>query len=336
MVMMRCVNRCVTGGTVPILTQLIVQCQGANQIDIQPVTNLGSVLLPGEDGGAGVYRCGTSGSWEPLFGSPFLNELTKSCTNAGCGRVPHPGRNIHVHRRWSWVRALISQGEVRCTATLVSPTAAITAAHCLTRSLVSRQALDVRNFQLELPGPDELNPRIRVTPQSLHIHPRYLPQIGYQHDLAVITFRALDYALPTVCLAHNQLMPSDANTQVVFKLDQSLAIFDVVSPSWRTSEANWFNSCQGLANPASSCQTQPVVNPSQFCASHPGLSMVAGSSGGPYLAEISKGVEEVWVLVGILSQFTNETSCDQSHTIYTQVADGTKWVRSCVFDGKCN
>lgn len=55
----------------------------------------------------------------------------------GCGSVPHPGPHTPVHRPRSWVRALYKNNELACTVTLVSPTAVVTAAHCVTRWVLS-------------------------------------------------------------------------------------------------------------------------------------------------------------------------------------------------------
>lgn len=70
-----------------------------------------------------------------------------------------------------------------------------------------------------------------------------------------------------------------------------------------------------------------------FCPSD--LLMIEGSSGGPYLAEVGTSLQEVWVVLGVLSHFTNSSSCGQGHSIYSQVAEDSDWIKNCIFDGRC-
>lgn len=67
----------------------------------------------------------------------------------------------------------------------------------------------------------------------------------------------------------------------------------------------------------------------------PGIAITEGSSGGPYLAEIGRGVDEVWVLMGVLSNVNTASSCSQGHLIYSNVVDDSKWLKDCVFYRRC-
>ncbi|KAK3870725.1 hypothetical protein Pcinc_024076 [Petrolisthes cinctipes] len=331
--------RCGNGFEVPVLTQLLVQCRSTEHSRSPPITKLDVISKPGEEGtGAGVYRCGQSGSWEPLFGSPFINLLLNSCSRAGCGYVPQPDIRLPVYRGWSWVRALYYKRNIHCTAILVSPTAALTAAHCLTRSAVSVIPLDTQDFLIELPSPPNANVKqIHTTPISFHIHPSYTPQHGQQHDTAIVRFSSpTEYSLPTVCVIEEARIPSTGK-QVVFGLQEGFTNTKDEEPAWRAAEASRDASCVSIGTRNSaSCGTSLRVRHYQFCASHPGLSMIQGSSGGPFLVEVGTGSEEVWQVVGVLSHFSNESSCNQGHSVYSHIAEDTSWISGCAFDGLCN
>lgn len=328
--------RCGKRSMVPQLTQMLIHCKGANDAFTQPVKRLGVLEGPGHTGGAGVYRCGDSGSWEPLYDSPPMSDLIYSCRYSECGRVPQPMERMPMHRRWSWVRAIYFRNNIHCTGTIVSPTAILTAAHCLARSRVSQKPHDVQDFQIELPGPNNRVKRITLTPNAIHIHPRYRPQIGRQHDLALIFFKEnKDYSLPVACIADIPHNPTRNNLQVVFRLEHGVS-GATEEPVWRKSRATWDSTCRVVGTRfAVACKDELILQPSQFCASHPGLSMSRGSSGSPYMAEVGTSVEEVWVVLGVLSQFSNESSCGLGHSIYSQVVEDSDWIKSCVFDERC-
>lgn len=60
------------------------------------------------------------------------------------------------------------------------------------------------------------NPVPGPQPNAIHIHPRYSPQTGRQHDLALMFFKEIvDYTFPTVCISDSPLPPPSARLQVV-------------------------------------------------------------------------------------------------------------------------
>lgn len=338
--------RCGSGGSVPVLTLLLVQCQDSNLIDPRPVASLDVISGPGDTGGAGVYQCSQDRTWKPKQQSPNLNQLTVSCRNAGCGRVPQPREDLPIQRRWAWVRALYKRGNLHCTATLVTSGAAVTAAHCLTRSVVdNRPEENLSIYELELPGPSTNNPHIRIQPSEIHLHPRYAYNNGeHKYDLAIIFFNfGLRYNLPTVCIADRAHHHSLERTQVVFSMKEGLQQTPFSPPGaefggtfWKSAKARWDHSCIATTTRnGAGCIDVLRVQEEQFCADHQGIRMTVGSSGGPYLAEVGENIEEVWVLMGVLSTFSNNSLCMQEHSVYGQVADNSRWVKDCVFDKRC-
>lgn len=336
--------RCGDDTTVPVLTLLMVQCQGSNSIRQNHVESFNVLDGPGDDGGAGVYQCSGTGRWERKHGSS-IEDLIVSCRDAGCGRLPHPRSDMPVHRRWSWVRAIYKDNKLHCTGTLVSQNALVTAAHCVAQSPVSKEA-DPRldNYLVELPGPNDANPIIRNQPTDIFIHPRYSPNDGkFQHDMAVIFFRQNNpQRLPTVCISNQQYRQEVGRAHVVFSLDGERQTpggrRQPLRPIWKVILASWDHSCLTTAIRTSPrCIGTVEVQGSQFCAAHKGSTLSKGSSGGPYLAEMGQDLEEVWVLMGVLSvtaQITGD-GCSQDHSVYGQAADEFRWMKDCVFDGKC-
>lgn len=67
-----------------------------------------------------------------------------------------------------------------------------------------------------------------------------------------------------------------------------------------------------------------------------GISITGGSSGGPYLADIGTGLDEVWVMMGVLSTVNTGSACSQGHLVYSDVATDAQWLKECVFYGRCN
>lgn len=322
---------CGTIGNFPLLTVLIVQCFGDYELVTQrsiaerQLQSLGVMEKPGSKKGAGIYMCDATQSWRPLAGSPPLNALQPSCLNAGCGYVPEPLDGLPVDRRWSWVRLLSRNDRPACSVTLVSQNAAVTAAHCVTKNPASREIPDRYEFTIELPG-------YTVKPIDIFIHPEYDPTSRYHHDIAVITFkRNTDNLLPTVCIADEAVRPSRDRQQVILVLAENRN-----KPEWHIRRSKWSTDCQSLAPSRTFCQDQLQLKRSQFCAQFEGISITGGSSGGPYLADIGTGLDEVWVMMGVLSTVNTGSACSQGHLVYSDVATDAQWLKECVFYGRCN
>ncbi|XP_047474889.1 uncharacterized protein LOC125029126 isoform X2 [Penaeus chinensis] len=322
---------CSTASKLPLLTVLIVQCLGNYDIVAQQsgvehqLQSLGVMEKTGSNKGAGIYMCDTSLSWRPLAGSPPLDALQPSCLDAGCGYIPEPIQDIAVDRRWSWVRLLYRNDQPACSLTLVANHAAITAAHCVTKNPASREIPNIGEFSIEMPG-------YTVEPKNIFIHPQYDPNSRYAHDLAVITFSPhSDNILPTVCIADEAVIPSRDREQVIFVLDENRK-----TPEWFTRPSKWSTNCLGLSPSNTFCRDQLDLKESQFCAQYEAIGITSGSSGGPYLADIGTGVDEVWVIMGVLSTVNNSSSCSQGHLVYSNVANDAQWLKECVFYDRCN
>ncbi|XP_063606347.1 serine protease 44-like [Penaeus indicus] len=280
---------------------------------------------PGSNEGSGIYMCDTSLSWRPLAGSPPLDALQLFCLNAGCGYVPEPTPGMAVDRRWSWVRLLYRNDQPACSLTLVANHAAITAAHCVTKNPASREIPDIDEFTIEMPG-------YTVKPKNIFIHPQYDPNSRYAHDIAVITFSThSSNILPTVCIADEAVIPSRERKQVIFVLAENRQ-----TPEWHTRSSKWSTNCLGLSPSSTFCRDQLDLKESQFCAQYEGIGITSGSSGGPYLADIGTGVDEVWVMMGVLSTVNTGPSCSQGHLVYSNVANNAQWLKECVFYDRCN
>ncbi|XP_047474345.1 uncharacterized protein LOC125028847 [Penaeus chinensis] len=321
---------CGTPSTLPLLTVLIVQCFADYDIKVQKLggerqlQSLGVMGKPGSNKGAGIYMCDTTLSWRPLSGSPPLNALQPSCLNAGCGYVPEPIPDIAVDRRWSWVRLLYRNDQPACSLTLVANHAAITAAHCVTKNPASREIPNIDEFSIEMPTNT-------VKPKNIFIHPQYDPNSRYAHDLAVITFSPhSDNILPTVCIADEAVIPSRDREQVIFVLAENRQ-----TPEWYTRPSKWSTNCLGLSPSNTFCRDQLDLKESQFCAQYEAIDITSGSSGGPYLADIGTGVDEVWVMMGVLSTVNTVSSCSQEHLVYSNVVDDAQWLKECVFYDRC-
>ncbi|XP_068237835.1 CLIP domain-containing serine protease B4-like [Palaemon carinicauda] len=331
--------RCGDDSNIPVLTLLLVQCEGNNAIEHRHIEEFSALNGPGDDGGAGVYRCSSSGKLERMLNSPSIENLIVSCRDAGCGRVPHPSAEMPVRRRWSWVRAIYKDDKLHCTGTLVSQNALVTAAHCVTKSLVSRDQDSVESYQIELPGPRDEVSVIKLQPSEIHVHPKYSPIDGhYHHDMAVIFFEFnTRKRLPTVCISNRQYTKELGKYQVVFNMKDELPIIPSHS-YWNVISASWDHTCLTTATRTSArCVDTVQVQASQYCAEHKGTSLSKGSSGGPYLAEMGQDLQETWVLMGVLSATAQITGdgCSQDHSVYGQVADEFRWLKDCVFDRKC-
>ncbi|XP_042856797.1 uncharacterized protein LOC122243334 [Penaeus japonicus] len=353
---------CGSRDRVPLLTVLIVQCLAPREIasgehfSERLLQSLGVMEKPGSRKGAGIYMCDTTQTWRPLVGSPVLEDLLRSCLNAGCGYVPEPMKFMRVDRPWSWVRLLYVKDKPACSLTLVANNAAITAGHCVTRNPGSRKRstlykripgerrerdhsfivlalvhIHLVSLSLLCDRPSLASHLSSFQPRDVFIHPLYDPNVQYIHDIAVITFDPNpDFFLPTVCIADEVVRPSRDRIQVISVLAQNRR-----NPEWLIRTSRWDENCQRLGPRNTFCQQQLSLRESQFCAQYEGIAITEGSSGGPYLAEIGRGVDEVWVLMGVLSNVNTASSCSQGHLIYSNVVDDSKWLKDCVFYRRC-
>ncbi|XP_064080219.1 uncharacterized protein LOC135197167 isoform X2 [Macrobrachium nipponense] len=228
--------RCGDDRNVPVLTLLMVQCQGSNSIRESHVERFSALNGTGDDGGAGVYLCSATGQWDRKHGSTIEN-LIVSCRDAGCGRIPHPTNNMPVYRRWPWVRGIYKDDQFICTGTLVSQNALVTAAHCVTESnsAVADAFLDA--YRVELPGLVQNHPMVRVQPTDIFIHPKYSRNDNeYRHDMAVIFFKLRhQQRLPTVCITNHQYSQELGRAQVAYPCRKGLP----EALTWLRSARTW-------------------------------------------------------------------------------------------------
>ncbi|XP_018025282.1 chymotrypsin-like protease CTRL-1 isoform X2 [Hyalella azteca] len=317
--------RCDREGRVPVLTEIIVQCRGADGASTS-VSSLSAHQVGGGGVGAGVYRCVQGGQWSPTYeGSPLLPTLLTSCYYAGCGELPSGSGGAAVNQTWPWLRHLLSSdNRVLCTATMVTSNTLVTAAHCVTSSATSRQAVNPSQRRVTLQNKQTLQ---TVQVSQIHVHPQYRPDDSRQNDLAVVKIRTLSgERFPHACLPPDTLANTDTGG-VVFRLRN-----EVTPPGgWQVAQASYSPTCRSLQS--SSCGVTPA--PGQFCAQQAEMGMGPGSSGGPYLVNGAVGLPYVWMLRGVYSrQHVASSACNAQH-VYTDTFVHKTWLLNCALYDNC-
>ena len=307
---------------VPVMTEIIVQCQDTNTNKelYDGITGVGVTSSDGSKRGAGLYRCMPNGKWVSFIdNSPPLKDLIKSCYFAECGKLPIRTKSVKVDRPWSWVRGFYIDFKISCTATLISPTSALTAAHCVTHPNKDTPRVELLNnpsLELDLPTGS------KTLINDISVHPCYTPGERPIFDLAVLHF-SNDEPTSYSCIAR-EITPN--NKGIIFEYT------NLNKPIWKTSSARLDDKCisENIDLRSVNCEQHRCIPYGQFCLKDHRLSPPPGSSGGPYLTPLNQLSENVWGIMGVLSYSTNVSSFLPDHYIYTDVREVSDWIITTV------
>lgn len=321
-------QRCDRQFKVPLLTEIVVQCRGPGDQQQGDDIDILSIFKPdsGVGGGAGVYRCLESNEWTPVYeGSPLLSDLLKSCYYSGCGRLPSAPGNAAINQPWPWVRH-IKDGSlsILCSATMVADNALLTAAHCVTSSPNSRIPVDRLERLVSLPQENIIQ---HVQPTEIYIHPGYTGDSLKEHDIAIVKISLQSgETFPHACLPPDTL-PNSKPDGVVFRLEEQIG----GSRNWRTASATNSPSCSSLQSPR--CSIRPQGG--QFCAHQSTFQLDEGSSGGPYLTNVSPTLEYTWVVLGVYSRAHRPLNECNPNYVFNSAHLHRQWIQDCVLNNIC-
>ncbi|XP_018020927.1 modular serine protease [Hyalella azteca] len=299
-----------------------------------------------------ALRCHSDGLWG-LYGESAANsthERTRLVCQSHhlnspvCGQKPRyrsMGGTLHWHEfhhpqnLFPWLMGLKKKQRYECSATLISASWLLTAAHCVVRSQESQnETMDIRDLRVQLPSNND-----RYV-NKLVLHPDYKPGFRPLNDIALIKLDkpiTFSYTIYPACidlhgegfLASSPAMAfSRANGKNLYEYKMVLQQLDPACHS-----------------PASGCRTLRIED-TQFCgialgalendvhvSSSAGRTLVGGSSGGPFMQNLGPDTDERWAVSGVVSSSVDIWDCEPSIIIYTAVHPFKEWIEGIVNDG---
>ncbi|XP_018010869.1 brain-specific serine protease 4-like, partial [Hyalella azteca] len=257
-----------------------------------------------------------------------------------CGRKPRYRRTEatqYVHEFFAprnlspWLLGLKKRGRYECSATLISDSWLLTAAHCVASSLESQnETMDPSDLKVQLAP----NPRDDRYVAKIILHPDYEP------------------AQPPLNIPLNDLALVMLEEPLIFSERMYPACIDLDGENFITdSIARAFSRANGVPRyeydevlqeldpdchgPVPRCRSWHIED-TQFCglALEENKKLVGGSSGGPYMQNLTPDAEESWAMSGVVSAILNRANCDQPLTIYTVVYPFKEWIENVVEGGQ--
>ncbi|XP_018016921.1 serine protease 40-like [Hyalella azteca] len=252
-----------------------------------------------------------------------------------CGRKPRyrsTGRTLDLFEYYAprnlhpWLLGLKKYKRYECSATLISDSWLLTAAHCVVRSQESRnRTVDPRDLKVQL----TLNPRDDRFVTKIVLHPDYEPGINPLNDLALVMLEEplifSERMYPACIDLYGEGFLSSSTALAFSRANESRYEYDEVLQELDPD-------CHG---PAPRCRSWRIED-TQFCglALEENKKLVGGSSGGPYMQNHGPDAEESWAVSGVMSASVDRTGCDQPVTIYTAVHHFKEWIESVVEGGQ--
>ncbi|KAK8733506.1 hypothetical protein OTU49_006334 [Cherax quadricarinatus] len=308
---------CGTSKGVPVETVVMAECWG-------------SVTL--------LAQCRPDGRWHP-YGknqgqAPSTQHLCQDniINSPVCGKRPRYrslGASNPLNRKqqpqWPWLAAVIINGNHACTATVITHDYVLSAAHCLTRSQASSQAVnaeDIRVQHIQTNG-QLITSYIR----SVHLFPGYKPGRRPSNDVSLLRLKkaiTFSYHIQPACVL-TQDFPGE-KTAVTFKHQSGDYNWDVILQQHDSR-------CD---SPHSACSRATNIDSNQFCANDivSERFLEEGSSGGPYLVNAGTRAQDQWLVAGLVTFHTQDT-CGKPLTIFTSLVNFWPWISQCVHEGKC-
>lgn len=286
-----------------------------------------------------LAKCHADGTWHSYPGgasvsppSPSLCQF-QEINSPVCGQRPRyirpPGRTVHFKAQphWPWMAGLKKEGKYICTATIISPHYLLTASHCLTRSREIAEMLDLRDLKVQRVSAEGKIVKVRVS--QIYLYPQYLPGSRPSHDVALVRVEQ------EIIFSH-QVYPACVPTQG-FPQQEIAATFNrtVNDYEWEMILQHHDPRCH---SPQDRCASSLAIDDQQFCGidTEHLRHLPEGSSGGPYLVNVGSDVEERWVVGGIVSASSRQTTCVLPFTIFSSVTPYWPWISKCVHEGVCN
>ncbi|XP_018006978.1 uncharacterized protein LOC108664796 [Hyalella azteca] len=311
---------------VPVLTVIVADCWGSATL----------ALRCHSDGLWGLYGEAVANATEPR--TPYVCQ-PRHLNSPICGRRPRYrstggsrlGLNEFYNQRnlFPWVLGLKKRERYECSATLISESWLLTAAHCVVRSQESRnQTVDVRDLRVQRAT---ANHNDRYVARVV-LHPDYKPGTRTTNPLNDIALVRLDNPLTfseemyPACIdlygegilsESSVLAFSRANGEKQHKYDVVLQQLDM--------------NCEFTAP---WCKF-PAIEETQFCglALENKHQLVGGSSGGPCMQNLGPDSAESWAVSGVVSAAKIIPGCSQTAIIYTAVSQFREWIENVVDDG---
>nr|XP_053637593.1 uncharacterized protein LOC128692434 isoform X2 [Cherax quadricarinatus] len=308
---------CGTSKGVPVETVVMAECWG-------------SVTL--------LAQCRPDGMWHP-YGknqgqAPSTQHLCQDniVNSPVCGKRPRYrslGASNPLNRKqqpqWPWLAAVIINGNHGCTATVITHDYVLSAAHCLTRSQASSQAVNAEDIRVQ---------HIQTNGQlvtsyisSVHLFPDYKPGRRPSNDVSLLRLKnaiTFSYHIQPACVL-TQDFPGE-KTAVTFKHQSGDYNWDVILQQHDSRCDSAHSACSRATN----------IDSNQFCANDivSERFLEEGSSGGPYLVNVGTRAQDQWVVAGLVTFHTQDT-CGKPLTIFTSLVNFWPWISQCVHEGKC-
>lgn len=304
---------CKQGGRVPYGSQVVANCWESNTI---------------------FMNCDPDGFWRTLEDTYAdgwrMKELCQPdfVNSPICGRRPALEKTeVGFHPRLSgggaeeshpWVAGLLRNNEAACTATVITASKLLTAAHCVTRTQEGGStALDVRNLKVVFGS------SFQEWVVSIEIHPDY-HHLGSRtpvNDIAILT-------LEKPVRFNSRIFPACLNLESHLVSDRSATTFDLnPGPNlhYEPIEQKFDPNCHTPFNP---CFNTLGNASTQFCGlpEVPDQNLRTGSSGGPFLQNLGTDADEKWTVSGVVSQTVIIASCDHQRTVMTSVFPYKDWI----------
>ena len=213
-----------------------------------------------------------------------------------------------------------------CGASLLSPGALLTSAHCVARN---RADISVRCGEWDTRSENEPINHQELKVASINIHPEYDPQNHYANDFAVIFVDgefSLDFNVDTVCLPR----PGD-----IRPLDKSSCFLTGWGEDPSGRQPNIMRSLKQLTVNKTNCQSQfrkrlgedfELPSSSMCAGGIPGRDACGGSGGAPLMC-LNSPLDPLggYFQAGIVSW--GASKCEGKYpTVYSAVSEAVCWI----------
>jgi len=260
------------------------------------------------------------------------------------GATAHPARQLvvggEVPEPFSLAYTLVlnSMGSPICTATLVHPRWAVTAAHCLGGAVVA-SAISIDFHRHDLAKPNEHPCAQTITAASVHKHNRYNP-VNIRYDIGLV-----ELSRPAACAeasnpnydpkmlalidgltAPTILVASAAATPTYLGVDTIVSGWGSLTPLGNVQPKTIHSATVPVVSDAASTALMQTDKQIQFCAAPltGGTDSCFGDSGGPLVVP---GATQS-TLVGVVSSGGRACGAPLQPGVYTRVSAMLDWITS--------
>ncbi|KAF2365381.1 Serine proteases trypsin domain [Trinorchestia longiramus] len=313
-------HECVsTDGRVPVLTVVMADCWTSATLALRCHSDgtWGEYGVMTRDSERMEYICQPRHINSPLCGRK--PRYQKMGTTLDLEKFYTMRRNLHP-----WLMGLKKRERYECSATLITSTWLITAAHCVIRSQESHnQTLDPRNLKVQLTSQRRSDRFV----SEVVVHPEYRPGRRPLNDIALIRLERpliISDRIYPACVDLN----GDGFITSPFAMTFSRSNGDNIY-EYKTVLQQVDPACH---SPVSHCRSLRIEN-SQFCGvdldeeDH----LPGGSSGGPFMQNLDSDHAESWAVSGIVSFSVEKQLCGLPITVYTAIHLSSEWIQDVIY-----